>query len=113
MTGWVLLVSLWGCSPKVSCDDPSVVLVQGADPLTCGDTDVVVEWTETLASRRAPKQRPLIRGAIQKRFFVLHRLPQNGISLHDNFNDRRIFIPKMILLQHTNSGAFGLGNLPF
>lgn len=66
------LIAVWwmlaGCATRVTCDDMSTVLVDGPDPLTCEDTQIVVDWTEILASRKAPRQRPLIRGGVQDKF---------------------------------------------
>ena len=70
MTTGVFALMLWlvGCTNRVDCEDPQTVLVAGEQPLTCADTQVVVEWTEILAARRAPRQRPLIHGAVQARY---------------------------------------------
>jgi hypothetical protein len=64
-------VLLWmlGCAPRATCDGAEQVLAEASgDTLTCGDADIVVQWTELLANRTAARERPLIRGAIRERF---------------------------------------------
>jgi hypothetical protein len=50
----LVLLSLWSCS-SVDCSSPEAVLAsEGAETLTCGEAEVVVEYIELLAARPVP-----------------------------------------------------------
>ncbi len=84
----LLVALLTGCfSDRVQCTEPDQVIAEaGGDALTCGDTEVLIDWLEVLAARPVSKQRSMAQAGLARRF---ERDPQGTrVWLADRARDR-------------------------